>query len=177
MHSISLPTRNQRLVDQTVAVPTVFIGVDFGQRDSLADKAAQGIGLRQRLTIQLVYPCCRAVGRHHYQAAVLVVGLGNGRQQVEQGRARRDAHHHRLIRALRHAQGIEARRALVGDGIAGDVGTLVQVMYDGSIAATWTDHRMTDSVLDKQGREDINIDFITIHDNIFFTTNYANYTN
>ena len=38
-------------------------------------------------------------------------------------------------------------------------------MHDGSIATARTDHRVTDAVLDEQGSQDIDISFITIHNN------------
>ena len=86
---------------------------------------------------------------------MLVIGLGHGRCQIEQCRTTGDTHHNGLPECLRHAQGIEARRPLVGHRIARDVGTLVQVMYDGGIATAGTYHGMTDAMGHQQGGEDV----------------------
>ena len=44
-----------------------------------------------------------------------------------------------------------------------DVRTLVQVMYDGGIAASGTDHRMANPMSHQQGCQYIDVLFVTIH--------------
>ena len=62
-----------------------------------------------------------------------------------------------------HAQSIEACRALVGDGIALDIGTGVEVMDNGGITATWADDSVTDAVGDEQGGQYIDVLFVGVH--------------
>jgi hypothetical protein len=80
----------QSLVDHTVAIPTLLVVAGFWQRHSLSDEAPECIGLRKRLTVELVNPLLWTVGRDDYQRAMLVVGLSNGRSQIEQCRAAGD---------------------------------------------------------------------------------------
>ena len=46
--------------------------------------------LRQRLSVQLTEEHLRAVGRHHKERHVLIVGLSHGRQHIEQCRTGSD---------------------------------------------------------------------------------------
>ena len=62
---------------------------------------------------------------------MLIVCLSDGRGEIQQGRSAGDTNGHRLLQALTHAQGIEACATLIGDGIALDIGTLVEVVHDG----------------------------------------------
>ena len=121
----------QSFVDQTVAVPALFFTTRLGQGYGLTHKTSKGIRLGQRLTIQLIYPLLRAVGRNDDQGTLLIVGLGNSWCHIEQRRTRGNADNNRFVKRLRHSQGIETRRAFVGDGIALDVRALVEVVYDG----------------------------------------------
>ena len=116
-----------------------------------------------RLTVQLVNPRLGAVGTNDNERLVLIPRLSHSRRKVEQGRTAGDADADRLIQSLHHAQGIEARRAFVGDGIAADVGTLVQVVDDGRIAAARTDDGVTDSVPYEQGRQYVYALLMAIH--------------
>ena len=146
-------TLHQRLVDQAVTIPARLVVVGFGQRNGLTYEASEGVGLWQRLTVELVNPRLRTVGTDDNQGTVLIVSLSNGWCQIEQGRATGDADDDGLVQGLCHAQGIEASRALVGDGPARDVRTLVEVMHDGRIATARTDNGMTDAVGHQQGGE------------------------
>ena len=47
---------DERLVDKTVTIPALLVVTRLWQRDSPFDESSQGIGLRQRLTIELVNP-------------------------------------------------------------------------------------------------------------------------
>ena len=53
----------QRFIDKTVAIPMLFLVMRFRQRDGFLDESSKGIGLRQGLTIELVYPLGRTIGR------------------------------------------------------------------------------------------------------------------
>ena len=76
-------TDNQRLVDETVAVPAL-LGISwFRQRDGLADETAQGIRLRQRLPVELTNPLRRTVGGNDNQGPMLIVSLSDGWSKVE----------------------------------------------------------------------------------------------
>ena len=46
----------QSLVDQTIAVPSGFIIMRLRQRNGFPNETSEGIGLWERLTIQLIYP-------------------------------------------------------------------------------------------------------------------------
>ena len=85
-----MPDRQQGLIYQTVAVPAFLVVTRFRQTDSLPDKAPQRIRLRQRLTILLVNPLWRSVGRNNNQRHLLVICLGHGGQQIEQCRTTGD---------------------------------------------------------------------------------------
>ena len=135
----------------------------LGQGDGLADEAAEGVGLRQRLTVELVDPRLRTVGRDDDQGAMLIVSLSHGWREVEQRRTAGDADDDGLVQGLCHAEGIEAGRALIGDGPARDVGTLVQVMDDGGIAAAWADDGVTDAVGHEQRREYVDVLLVAKH--------------
>ena len=63
------------------------------QCDSLADKASEGVGLRQCLSVQLVYPLLWTVCRDDHQGNMLIVSLGHGRGEVQQCRTTGDTHH------------------------------------------------------------------------------------
>ena len=95
---------------------------------------------------------------------MLIESLGHGRSQIEQGRARSDTNHYRSVCILRHAKGIETRRPLIGDGVARDVRTLVEVVRNGRVAATGTHHSLCHPVGDEQRGEYVDILFIRIHD-------------
>ena len=137
------PTGSQQgLIDEPIAVPSLLVIVGFGQVHGLADESSQCSGLGKRLPVQLIDPLCRPVGRHHDERQMLVTGLGHGRSNVEQGRPRRDTHHHRLAQGLANAQCIEARRPLVGDRIARQLRANGQIMDDGRVAAAGTNHGM-----------------------------------
>ena len=56
------PGSDERLIDQPVAIPLLFVAVGLGQGHGLTHEAAEGIGLRQRLTVELVNPLRGAVG-------------------------------------------------------------------------------------------------------------------
>ena len=100
---------------------------------------------------------------------MLIERLGNGRGEVEQGRATGDTDGDGCLQGLRHAYGIEARRTFISYRVAPDVGTLVEVMHNGSIPAAGTDYRMTDAMRHQQRCEDIDAFFVTIHTNLFQT--------
>ena len=153
----------QGLVDQTVAVPQLFFVLRLWQRDRLLHKTPERIRLRHGLSIELPNPLLRTVGTDDDQRPMLIPGFANSRCKIEQGRATGDADHDRLLQRLRHAQGIEARRALIGHGITGNLWTLIQIVHNGRIAAARTDHGVTNAVLHKQGRENIDVFFIAIH--------------
>ena len=143
-------------------MPSFFVVARFRQGDCPAHKASQGIGLRQRLPVELVDPSLRTVGTHHYHGQVLIVGLGYGGRKIEQGRAAGDAYHDWLVERLCHAYGIEARAALVGDRMALDVWTLVQVVDNGSIAAAWAYYCVAYAVTHEQGREYVGVLLVAI---------------
>ena len=94
---------------------------------------------------------------------MLIPRLSHSRSQVEQGRAAGDADNDRFMEGLHHADGIEACRPFVGNGIASDIGMLAEVMDDRGIAATWTDNGMTDAMSNEQGCQDIDVLFVGEH--------------
>ena len=94
---------------------------------------------------------------------MLIVSLGHGRGEVQQCRATGDTHYDGAFQSLRHAQGIEARTTLVGDGIALDLRTRVEVMHDGCIATARTHHGMTDAMSHEQGGQYVDVVFIAVH--------------
>ena len=149
----------QGLVDETAAMPAV----GFGQGNSPAYEAAQGTGLRKRLTVELVNPCLWTVGTDNDERLVLVPGFGNGRSQVEQGRPAGDADGDRLVEGLHHAECVEARRPLVGDGVALYVGTLAEIMHDGRVATARADDGVTDTMSHEQSRQQVYVLFVRVH--------------
>ena len=156
------PSRQQRLVHQPVAPPLLLRVKRFGQRDSLADKAPEGISLRKRLPVELVNPLRRAVGRNHHQRHMLIESLSNGRGKVEQRRPTGDADGNRFAQTLCHSQRIETCRAFIRNGIALDIRALVEIMHYRRIAASRTAHRILHAVSHKQCRQCVHIIFITI---------------
>ena len=123
----------------------------------------QSIGLRQRLPVELVDPLRGTVGRNDHQRHMLIPGLCHGGGEIEQGSAGGDTYDYRLIELQRHAQGIEACRALVGDGITGDVGTFVQVVDNGRVATARADDGMTDAIRYEQHRQYVYFFLIAVH--------------
>ena len=77
----------QGLVDETVAMPFVFLAPHFGQADGLPDQRAEHAGLGQGLPVHLAYPGGRAVGGDDHQRHLAVEGFGHGGMQVQQGGA------------------------------------------------------------------------------------------
>ena len=149
----------ESFVDKAAAMP----GISLRQRDGAADKAAEGTRLWQRLAVELVNPLWRTVGTDNDEGLMLIPGLCDGGSQVEQCRATGDADNDGGVKGLHHAKGIETCRTLVGDGVALDVGTLVQIMDDGGIATARTNHSMTNAVGLEQGRQYVYILFVTKH--------------
>ena len=162
--SPTLPTRGQqRFVDESVAEPAFLVVVGFGQRHGLAHKPPEGIALRQRLTVELVYPLRRPVGRDHHEWHALIAGLSHGGHEIEQRRARGDAHGHGTGRGQCHAQRIEACRPLVDYVATLDVRADDEVVRDGCIPAARTHHGMPYAMGYEQRRQDVHIFFIAIH--------------
>ena len=62
---------------------------------------------------------------------MLILRLSHGWKKIEQCRSRRDTDHHGKTRTLAHAQRIESRRTLIGNGMAHDIGTLREIMHNG----------------------------------------------
>ena len=154
---------HQGLVHEPVAIPTRVIIIRLRQGDRLADKTSEGIRLRQGLSVQLVYPLLGTVCRDDDKGNVLIISLSHSRSQIEQGRTTGDTDGNGFTKALAHAQGIEACTPLVGNRIALDVRTLVEVMHNGCIATAWTNHRMTDAMSHEQCRQYVDVFFIAIH--------------
>ena len=79
--------REQRFVDQPVAMPLILGAAHLGQVDRHPDQAAEDTRLWQRLPVELPYPGSRPVGRDDQQRHALVVGFRHRRMQVDQRRA------------------------------------------------------------------------------------------
>ena len=137
-----------------------------GEGDGTTDPRSEDTRLAECLTVELVNPLGRTVGGDNDERVVLIVGLGNGWQHIEQGGARRDADNDRLVGGLSDAQGIEGCRTFVGDRVTGDVRTLVQVVYYRSIPTARTDHGIADAVSYKQGGEDVNTFVRGVHGDV-----------
>ena len=73
----------QSLIDEAVAVPAVFVGMDFGQIDGAFHQRTEDAGLRKGLPVHLSNPSCRAVGGNHYQRDLLVVSLSDGGVDIQ----------------------------------------------------------------------------------------------
>ena len=153
----------QRLINKTVTVPSCFTVMRLRQGDSLPDKASEGIGLRECLTIELVYPLGRAIRRNHDQRHMLIISLCHSWSKVQQGCTAGDTDGDWLLQALAHAQGIEACRALIRHRIAFDIRTHIEIMHDGRISAPWAQHRMPDPMRHQQTGQYIYVLFIAIH--------------
>ena len=95
---------------------------------------------------------------------MLIISLGNGRCQVQQCRPTSHTDRNGFVQTLCHAQGVEARRALVGNGEALNIRALVQVMDNSAIARTGADHRMANTMSHEQGSQYVYMLFITVHD-------------
>ena len=121
---------NQRLVHQTVTVPAFLIVSRFGQGNGFFHKTSEGIRLRKGLTIKLIYPLRRTIGRDDDNALMLVTGLSHSWSQIEQGRTTGDTDDNRFFQRLRHTQRIKTCTTLIRHRIARDVRTLVQIVYD-----------------------------------------------
>ena len=154
---------DEGFVDETVAVPMLFLILNLRKTDCPAHEAPQGIRLRKRLAVELVNPLCRTIGRDDHEGTMLVVSLSHGWSEVEQGSATSDTDHHRLMECLYHAKGIEARTALISDGIALYVGTLIQIVHDGGIATARAHDGMMYAVSHQQRREYVYVLLVTIH--------------
>ena len=161
--------RKEGLVDETVAVPVAFAvaGRNLRQIDGRSNEASESPRLQQRLTVELVNPLLRTVGGDHYEGHALIEGLGDGGREIEQCRPRRDADDRRQTRAQGHAQGVESRTALVGNGIARQRRTLAEVVDDRGIARARTDNGVADAVGDEQRRENIYVFLVRVHPSLF----------
>ena len=73
----------QSLIDEAVAVPAVFVGMDFGQIDGAFHQRTEDAGLRKGLPVHLTDPGSRAVGGNHYQRDLLIVSLGDGGVDIQ----------------------------------------------------------------------------------------------
>jgi hypothetical protein len=141
----------QRFVDQPVAIPMhLFLLLTFEhfwQRYRFSYHLPQSIRLRKRLTIQLVDPLCRSVGRNHYERDLLIISLSYCRIKIEQCRTRSHTHYDRLITfSHRKSKSLEAGATFVGYRIASDVFTLVEIMNYGCISAARTHHSMANTM-------------------------------
>ena len=165
VHRARLPqhSQGQCIVHKAVAVPAVCVIMRFGQVDGLAHKPPKGVGLRQGLSVKLVDPGRRSVGRDYHQRQMLVAGFGYGGCQVEQCRARGDAHHHRHPGGLGYAESHETRRTLVGYGYARYAGALVEVVYNGGVAAARAHHGVLYAVSREQRCEYVDVFLVAIH--------------
>ena len=152
-----------RFVHKTVAIPALLFVSRLGQRHAAAHKAIESVGLRQRLTVELVNPLLRSVGSYDDERHMLVVSLCHSRSRVEQSRTRRDAYHCRTLRAESHAHSVERRRALVGDRVAAYCTTFAEVMHDGSIATARTNHSVCHSPFDEQRCQYVYVFLVAIH--------------
>ena len=106
---------DERLVYQAIAIPADFLATtpSFGrpsfpkegnlrEGDGLADESSEGIGLWQRLSVELVNPLRRTVCGNRHEGDMLITGLSDGRCEIQEGRTTRDTHHHRLLQRLCH---------------------------------------------------------------------------
>ena len=157
----------QSLVYQAIAVPVHLVVGWLWQAHSLLHKSSQCILLWQCLSVQLVYPLLRSVGRNHYQRHVLIVSLSHSRCQVQQGSTRCNANHHWSVQHLSHTQCIESRTAFICHRIALDIRTLVQVVHDSRVATTRTNHCVSHSMSHQQAGQDIYVFLTAIHILIF----------
>ena len=98
---------HQRLIHQAVAIPAAFLVMRLRQGNGLTDEAAEGIGLWQRLAVELVNPLWRTIGRDDDERTMLIICLCHSRSEVQQRRTTGDTNGDWLSRGLRHTQGIE----------------------------------------------------------------------
>ena len=75
------------LVDESVAIPFVFVGVHFGKVDGHFYQVAEHVRLGKCLAVHLSNPCGRPVGRYDYQRNLLIESLGYGGVEIEQSRS------------------------------------------------------------------------------------------
>ena len=137
---------NQRLVNQSVTIPTFLLIMRLRQGNSLTHKATKRIRLWQGLPIKLIYPQLRTIGTDHHHRLMLIVCLSHSGIKIQQCSATGNTNHHRLLQSLRHTQRIETRRAFVCHRIALNIRALVQIMNDGSIPTARTHHCMMNAM-------------------------------
>ena len=165
VHGSRLTTSGEEesLVDKAAAVPSLLVVMRFRQLHGASHEASESVRLRKRLSVELVNPLCRAVGRHHDKRHVLITSLSHGRHHIEQRRTRCHAHHHRTMRGLSNTQSIEARRTLVRDRVARYTVTLIKVMHYRGIATTRAHHSIRHTILYKQSCEKVYVFLVTEH--------------
>ena len=61
-----------------------FFIAGLRKSNSPTNEATKSIGLRQGLTVELVYPLRRTVSRNHNQWDMLIIGFGHSGHQVQQ---------------------------------------------------------------------------------------------
>ena len=74
-------------VDKSTTQPSFFVVVRFGQLHSLAHKAPESVWLGDGLTVELVNPLLRTVGRNDYKRNMLIGCFSHSWHNVEQCRA------------------------------------------------------------------------------------------
>ncbi len=116
--------------------------------------------LSDRLTLQLVNHTNGAVGGDNNEFTMLIEGLCGGWCNIKQSRPAGHTNDHGLISNLTYAEGEEASRPFVGNGIAIDLGTFVEIVNDSRIATPRAHHGILDPPLDEQSGKNIDVIFI-----------------
>ena len=154
----------QRLVDETVAVPFVFFIFNFREIDGFLYQRAEYVGLRQGLSVHLSYPCTGAVGGNHRQRNLLVEGFRYGRVQVEQGGAGGAAYGHRSVPVQGETQREESGTPFVCHRIAGETGYGSECLHNGDVPAPGTKDGFPYAVCFQESRELEYVLFVRVHD-------------
>ena len=94
---------------------------------------------------------------------MLIERLGHCWSKIEQSRSTGDANRHGTVYGLRHAEGIEACRTLVGHRVTFYFWYLVEVVDNGCIAASRTHHGMSHAIGLQQSCQDVYVFFVAIH--------------
>ena len=134
--------------------PALGIGV-AGQR-AAGGIGQQGVGLHQRLAVQLAYPFGGAVGGDDEQGQAAHGGLGHTGEGTEQGGAGGDAEGHGGAAGQDEAEGHEGGTALVGHGMDGQGGVGrggegIKIVHQHAVARAGAHHHVTHAIGGQHG--------------------------
>ena len=143
------------------AEPASFRVGGFGQGDAPEHERSERTRLRERLSVLLVDPGERSVGRDHDERHVLIERLRHGWQEVEQSRSGGHAEGDGpFVEGASESE--ESGASLIGDGESAET-SLDEIMDQWGIARSGAEDGTAQPVSYEQRSEDIDVVFVAKH--------------